>query len=291
MKAVSFYIPKTQSEVFGVQEDRLPHFYPNLHVHPELQITLIEAGSGTLIAGDYLGRFSVGDVFVIGKEMPHVFRCDDPYFVSDSTQFVHGITVFFDESYAGQRFWETAELREAHTWVQSSAGGFAVQGSTRERCQGLLRQIRYETGIPKVQTGLSLIHALSTSAELVQLSVEQEGGLLKEMLSERMNRVLRFTFEQSSRPISIEEVAELASLTPPAFCRYFKKRTRKSYVRFLNEIRISHACRLLLTTETPIGTIGLEVGFNTLSHFNEVFRAVKGLTPRAYRQQLGVSIS
>lgn len=285
MKAVSFYIPKTQSEVFGVQEDRLPHFYPNLHVHPELQITLIEAGTGTLIAGDYLGRFATGDVFVIGKEMPHVFRSDDPYFLPESTQTIHGITVFFDESYAGQRFWETAELREAHAWLLSSAGGFAVLGSTRERCQALLRQICHEIGIPKVQTGLSLIHALSTSTELVQLSMEQE--LLKEMLSERMNRVLRFTFEESSRPISIEEVAEVANLTPPAFCRYFKKRTRKSYVRFLNEIRISHACRLLLTTEMPIGTIGLEVGFNTLSHFNEVFRAVKGLTPRAYRQQQG----
>ena len=291
MKAVSFYIPKTQSEVFGVQEDRLPHFYPNLHVHTELQVTLIEAGTGTLMTGDYLGRFSEGEVYVIGKEVPHVFRSDDTYFAPENTAAVHGITVFFDESYAGTRFWETAELREAQAWIKASAGGFAVQGHTRERCQALLRQIRHETGIPKVQTGLSLIHALSTSAELVQLSVEQEGGLLKEMLSERMNRVLRFTFEESSRPISIEEVAELASLTPPAFCRYFKKRTRKSYVRFLNEIRISHACRLLLSTEIPIGTIGLEIGFNTLSHFNEVFREIKGTTPRTYRQQRGVGVS
>jgi quercetin dioxygenase-like cupin family protein len=93
MKVVPFQIPKTGNESIKVQADHLPHLYNHLHQHPEIQVTLITKSSGTLIAGDYVGRFNEGDVFVIGSNQPHVFRNDAVYFKKKMT--ASSITVFF----------------------------------------------------------------------------------------------------------------------------------------------------------------------------------------------------
>ena len=281
VKPVPFHIPKTGREVFRVQHDRLSYFYDQLHVHDELQFTLIVAGEGTLVAGDYVGRFKAGDVFVMGRELPHVLRCDSLYYTSD--RMVESISVYFDESYAGAAFWETDELRAVRAWLARAGGGFACRGSTAERAAELLQQLVFFQGIEKLITGLSLLKVVSESEELSPLSLQAGKDFSKALLDERMSRIISFTFRESHRPISVEEVAGLVALSPSALCRFFKLRTRKTYVTFLNEIRIGHACRLLLTTTKPIGEICQETGFNNLSHFNEHFRRFKGISPKAYR--------
>ena len=281
MKAIPFHIPKVGREVFRVQHERLPYFYDQLHVHNELQFTLIVAGEGTLVAGDYVGRFREGDVFVIGREMPHVFRCDIEYYTP--TFAVESVSVFFDESYAGTAFWETDELRGTRTWLTGAGCGFTLFGTTGQQAGRMLRELIQVQGIEKLILGFTLLKLVSESEELSPLSLQVGKDFSKGLLDERMSRIISFTFKESHRPISIDEVAGLVSLTPSAFCRIFKLRTRKTYLTFLNEIRIGHACRLLLTTDMPIGEICQETGFNNLSHFNDFFRRFKGTNPKAYR--------
>lgn len=288
MKPIPFHIPKTGREVFRVQHDRLPYFYDQLHVHDELQFTLIVAGEGTLVAGDYVGRFRAGDVFVMGRELPHVLRCDSPYYTSD--QEVESVSVYFDESYAGAAFWETDELRTVRAWLAGAGGGFSLGEDTAHRAGELLQQMVFSQGIKKLITGLSLLQVVSESDKLSPLSLQAGKDFSKALLDERMSRIISFTFRESHRPVSVDEVAGLVALSPSAFCRFFKLRTRKTYITFLNEIRIGHACRLLLTTTKPIGEICQETGFNNLSHFNEYFRRFKGLSPKAYRNSLGVPL-
>lgn len=289
MKPVSFHIPKTGREVFRVQHDQLPYFYDQLHLHDELQFTLIVAGEGTLVAGDYVGRFRVGDVFVMGRELPHVLRCDSLYYTSD--QKVESISVYFDESYAGAAFWETDELLAVRAWLAGAGGGFVLSGDTAHQAGELLQQLVHMQGIEKLIAGLNLLKLASESGELSPLSLQAGKGFSKGLLDERMSRIIGFTFRESHRPISVEEVAGLVALSPSAFCRFFKLRTRKTYVTFLNEIRIGHACRLLLTTTRPIGEICQETGFNNLSHFNEYFRRFKGSSPKSYRYTSGGTLS
>ncbi len=282
MKPIPFHIPRVGREVFRVQHEQLPYFYDQLHVHNELQFTLIIAGEGTLVAGDYVGRFRAGDVFVIGRDMPHVFRCDRKYYTTALG--VESVSVFFDESYAGTSFWETDELYTVREWLAGAERGFALEGITRQKADALLRKLILLRGIEKLIAGFSLLSVVSESQELSPLSLQVGKDFLKGLLDERMSRIIGYTFKESHRPISIEEVAELVSLTPSAFCRFFKLRTRKTYITFLNEIRIGHACRLLLTTTEPIGEICRETGFNNLSHFNACFRRAKKLSPTLYRE-------
>lgn len=282
MKPIPFHIPRVGREVFRVQHEQLPYFYDQLHVHNELQFTLIIAGEGTLVAGDYVGRFRAGDVFVIGRDMPHVFRCDRPYYTTG--QGVESVSVFFDESYAGTAFWETDELYTVREWLAGAERGFALEGSTRQKSDALLRKLSLLRGIEKLIAGFSLLSVVSESQELRPLSLQVGKDFLKGLLDERMSRIIGYTFRESHRPILIEEVAELVSLTPSAFCRFFKLRTRKTYITFLNEIRVGHTCRLLLTTTQPIGEICQETGFRNLSHFNACFHRAKKLSPTLYRE-------
>jgi AraC-like DNA-binding protein len=282
LKSISFHIPKPQKEVFRVQVDQLPYFFDRLHQHNELQITLIERGSGTLVAGDYVGRFGAGDVFVVGKQLPHVFRCDDTFY--HTQEGVLGISVFFDESYAGDTFWENEELRLARDWLVESGQGYRVTGTTAAELGQSLRTIRQENGLQKLINGFEILRLLSESTELVRLSIREGGRFPKEVPGNRMDKIMNFTFSEMHRPVGIEEVAALVSLTPSAFCRYFKQRTRKTYLTFINEIRISQACRLLATTDLPISDISFRVGFHNLSHFNQYFKKIKACTPSVYRQ-------
>ncbi|MBS1567470.1 MAG: helix-turn-helix transcriptional regulator, partial [Bacteroidetes bacterium] len=79
--------------------------------------------------------------------------------------------------------------------------------------------------------------------------------------------------------------AAMANLTVEAFCKYFKTRTRKTYINFLNEIRINNACRLLSASEEPVTGICFASGFNNLSHFNRLFKKNNGMTPLEYRKK------
>ncbi len=105
--------------------------------------------------------------------------------------------------------------------------------------------------------------------------------------SERIDRVYRFLLEHFQEPIRLAEVAQVARMTPAAFCRNFRRDVGRPLFAVLNEIRIGHACKLLQETDSPISQICFDSGFGNLSHFNRRFLRLTELTPREYRNKLG----
>lgn len=284
MKVIPFSIPKTSREAFRIQVDALPYLYDKLHQHPETQIMFIEKGEGTLIAGDYVGRFSSGSLFLIGSSQPHVFRSDDIYYKPKSKLQVNSISIYFDERYAGESFWQLDELQKVHQFLLKSGVGYRIQGETQAQLIQLIQQVILLKGISKLIHFLQLLKVLSESKELIPLSILQAHTNLTITEGKRMNDILQFTFRESHRKIKIEEVAEVANLSAEAFCRYFKVRTRKTYTNFLNEVRVSNACKMLIEKRKSIQEICYDSGFANLSHFNRTFKKVTGKTPKGYLQ-------
>lgn len=282
MKIIPFSIPKTSREAFRIQVEVLPFFYDNLHQHPETQIMFIEKGEGTLIAGDHVGRFSAGSLFLIGSSQPHVFRCDDRYYNIKSKLGVRSISLYFDEQYAGESFWRLDELRTVNQFLQQAGVGYRIQGKTQVQLIQFIQEIVLLKGINKLIHFLQLLNVLSESTELVPLSITQAHTNLSITEGKRMNDILQFTFSQSHRKIKIEEVAAVANLSAEAFCRYFKVRTRKTYTNFLNEVRVSNTCKMLIEKRKSIQEICFDTGFTNLSHFNRTFKKVTGKTPTSY---------
>lgn len=282
MKVIPFSVPKITREAFRLQVDILPYLYDQLHQHPETQIMYIEKGEGTLIAGDYVGRFASGDIFLIGGGQSHVFRNDEKYYRLKGKLKVQATSIYFDEKYAGESFWLLDELREVKKFLVRAGRGIRIEGDTKGKVAALIQKLKSTHRIHKLILFLQLLNELACSDELISLSVAPLPDHPQMAEEKRMNDVLHFTFRQSHRKIKISEVAEVANLSSEAFCRYFKLRTRKTYTNFLNEVRISNACKMLIEGTQSIQSICYNSGFQNLSHFNRTFKKVTGKTPKAY---------
>jgi len=281
MKIVPFKVPRSGDESLRVQVDKMPHLYNHLHQHPEIQLTLIAESHGTLVAGDHVGRFKEGDVFVIGSNQPHVFRNDAVYFKKKLA--AKAITVFFDENTLGPQFWQQAELKPFFPFFRNSQGGYRFKGKKQLLLGELLLKIAVAEKIDKIILFMELIKLLSSKKEMIPLSHASIQRPIKDFDGSRLNAVIEYTFRESHRNIRLAEIAAVANMTVVAFCKYFKTRTRKTYIHFLNEIRIQHACKLLLSGDQPVTAICYETGFSNLSHFNRMFKKITGKTPRSYQ--------
>jgi AraC-like DNA-binding protein len=282
MKVVDFVVPQTSNEAFRVQSDRLPYFYDKLHHHVEFQIMLILKGAGTLIAGDYVGRFEEGDLFLLGSNQPHVFRNDEAHYWKKGKLTAESISIYFNEEYLGSRFWHLQEMAGVRTMLERALQGMRILGETKARVIDIINQLNNVQGIDRLIRFFECLQLIAASNEAHSLSVTAPVVTYLTHESKRMNDILHFTFNESHRKIYIDEVARIAHLSVEAFCRYFKLRTRKTYTTFLNEVRISNACKLLIENEVSIQDVCYKTGFNNLSNFNRIFKKVTGKNPSQY---------
>ena len=282
-RVVAFNVPQTENEVVRVQKDDVPYFYDQLHQHPEIQIMLIEAGEGTLIAGDFVGRFQAGEIYVIGSGQPHVFRCDQSHYQSSSHR-ANSISLYFNESYFGKELWGSNELAVLREFADASRQCFQYRVPHATEARTYIRKILQLKGLPKLIEFFSLLRVLTESSQKRMLCIQK--GHLQVSEEGRMNSILEFTFRESHRKIYLSEAAQVANLSVEAFCRYFKLHTRKTYIHFLNEVRISYACQLLIQHDIPIEQVCYKAGFTNVSNFNRIFKKITAKTPLSFRRQL-----
>ena len=283
-KVIAFNVPQTEHEVVRVQVDDVSHFYDKIHQHPEIQIMFIQSGEGTLIAGDYVGRFQAGDVLVMGSDQPHVFRCDPGFYKEDSILCARSISLYFSEKYFGKELWDSNEMAAVREFASNCRQGLRFIGSAMEEAAVRIELLSDCRGLTKMINFFSLLRFLMGSNLKKNLAM-QSGRLL---MSEegRMNSIIEFTFRESHRKIYLSEVAQLANLSAEAFCRYFKLHTRKTYINFLNEVRVSHACQLLIQHDSSIQQVCYQCGFSNVSNFNRIFKKITAKTPLSFRKQL-----
>jgi AraC-like DNA-binding protein len=284
MKALPFKIPKTAESSIRVQVDRQPFFYDTLHQHPETQISLIVSGTGTIFQGEYIGDYRPGDVFVIGANVPHVLRSDASHY-EQTNPTSHAISVFFDEESFGKSFFDLPELSELKIQLHQSIRGIRLLDSTRKLVGQAIMAMTEMSGLTSIIALLSILNSIAKSKKLRYLSKEFTPYAINEHEGIRLNEIFQFTINQHHRLIKLEEVAGMANMTTSAFCRYFKHRTRKTYISFLNEVRIAQACKLLLNEDLTIAQICYQCGFSNLSHFNRVFKQLNEVSPKIYRNR------
>jgi transcriptional regulator GlxA family with amidase domain len=137
-------------------------------------------------------------------------------------------------------------------------------------------------GVYRLMELISILNVLSEAEDIKELNTNPM-ALQNEVDSARINDVLSYIVQNYQQEIQLGEVAKLANMSESAFSRYFKKRTRRTFSQFVTEIRIEHACKLLVQDKMSISAISVESGFNNLSNFNRQFKLVKHTTPLAYR--------
>lgn len=278
MKVLPFKISKPNDDALIYQEDRGPIFYNKLHQHEELQISWIVEGSGTLVVGDTVNHYHKNDVIVIGSRLPHVFKSELQE-DKDSIMF----SLFFSKNSFGAHFFELDELQSVAQFFKRATVGYKALShfnTTKAYFLKLFEASNFDRFIILMQ-----LLAILSKCKFKNLSSFVYQKQYSDREGKRMAKVMEYTMEHFQDQISLTEIAKIATMTKNAFCTYFKKRTNKTYTQFLNELRVEHTCKLLLSKgEAPIVEIAEQAGFNNLSNFNRRFKDLKKMSPNSYRK-------
>ncbi|MBV5313868.1 MAG: helix-turn-helix transcriptional regulator [Prolixibacteraceae bacterium] len=139
-----------------------------------------------------------------------------------------------------------------------------------------------ETGIRRITELIVLLDLMAGSKEFRYHTSIGYSKTINTYDFYRFNKIHEHILLNFSKSIRLEDVANIANMSPTAFCRYFKKHSGKSFLSFLNEIRIGNACKLMIEDSFPVSRASMESGYNNLSHFNSQFKRLMNLTPSEY---------
>ena len=278
MKVLPFKIPKAQNIGLIYQEDKAQYFYNKLHQHEDIQLCTIIKGEGTLIVGDTINDYKSGDVLIIGSNLPHVFKSDVSV-IEESFM----ISLFFTETSFGNNFFTLDDFKELTSFFKKSLSGFKLL-TNQQKIQERFLSLQNATNLERF-IGLFEILKLIKKSKTQALADFVYPKKYTDNEGKRMRDVMDFTIHHYYKNIDLDEIAGKASMTPNAFCRYFKQRTNKTYFSFLNELRVENACKLLAGNKgLSISEIAYQCGFKNLSNFNRKFKEVKNTTPSKYRK-------
>ncbi|WP_298368376.1 helix-turn-helix transcriptional regulator [uncultured Lutibacter sp.] len=279
MKVLPFKIPKPENVTLYLQHYKGESFYEKLHQHKEIQISVVLKGEGTFIIGDCVGTFKEQDIFVLGENLPHVFKRD-----ASCVKETEMVTLFFAKNAFGELFFSLPEFENFKKFFEKSDLGYKVL-SNKTELSNLMSGIGL---LPKYNQFISFLEILRLISESEKQKLSSLINLKKYAGDEgkRMSDIFQYTMNNFQKEVSLQDVADIANMTPNAFCRYFKQRTNKTFVNFLIDIRIGNACKLLAKkNDLSITEISYKSGFNNLANFNRKFKAIKGITPSDYRKK------
>jgi len=281
-QSIYFRIPKTDKEGFVVQYNDLDHFYDRLHHHPELQLTYIIEGTGDFFVGDSITPFEPGNLFLIGSDQSHLFKSDPKYFDEDNTECSRSISIFFKVNSLGKGFFDIAEMMNIRNLIKRSDRCIKFNPEISYHMGGKIKNLLDKGEFQQLLEILSILNELAQSEDYNYLTTITNSHPPSDKDSKRINDVINYILTHYNEDISLDKIAKIANYSRAAFCRFFKQRTRKTFSTFLNEVRVSQACKLLRNSDLSISQICYESGYNNISNFNRQFKKYTGRTPRSY---------
>lgn len=286
MKPIIERLNKAPKSSFVIQKDIFPHYPTTWHHHPEYELVLVVKSTGKKVIGDQISNFTDGDLTLMGPFLPHVYHNDKIYYEEDSTLTAEAIVIHFSEDIAGKRLFEIPEFESIKRLLTDSLTGISISGNTRQIVEDKMHKMLELNGALLIIELLSILHLLADTKEKEQIASPGFSENFKPSGSERITKVCDYIMQNFNTDLKLAHVAKVANMSPNAFCSFFKQRTRKTYVNFLNEIRVGYACRLLIENQYNISEICYKSGFQNLSNFNRQFKKIQNKTPIQYKNDI-----
>ncbi len=284
MKPLIEKIDPPGNQCFACRWRRDPRFDFSWHYHPELELTWIARSRGRRYVGDHIEDYRDGDLILLGPNLPHTWAS-----AADVTggriRRHEAVIVQFREDFLGETFFEHAETRAIGRLFDRAIRGLKFGPRTAETVTEAMRRLPGLEGPARLIALLQILARLAAARDVTPLA--SEGFLAQPTAtdSERIDRVCQYVHRHLAEPFSQTDAAAVAHLSPAAFSRFFKRATGRTFVAYVNDLRVGEACRLLMESDRSIAEVCFDVGFSSLSNFNRRFRQLKGMTPRDYRRQ------
>ncbi len=281
-------VSKGPNYSFSVRRDLVPHINNKWHYHSEVELIHFKQGEGTQFIGDSIERFNSGNVILVGANLPHYWRFDDVYFSEENATAADVRVAHFTETFWGTTFLDLPENMNIKTALELGRRGLRITGKSAIEVADLLQKL---VDADRGQRLVLLLQALNIIGEQKDIKVICSIGfnpVLIEHEKDRINDIYEYSLKKFKDKILLQEIAEVANISPSSFCRYFKSRTRKTYSQFLIELRVGHACKMLIENNQSIKQICYESGFNTFTHFHKHFKQITGRSPLIYQKEFMV---
>jgi AraC-like DNA-binding protein len=246
------------------------------HAHPAMELTLVLTGTGTRFIGDSIAPVEPPELLLIGPDVPHYWR---------GLRGSSGYAIQFEFG-PHQPLWKVAEASSLRKLWDRSTFGLFYTGRTRAQVTALTCAMADESSLRRLATLLRILDLMASAPEKEQSQLCRKAFRLAANDPHRfaIEQAIHLIVEESQEDLSLVDVARTVHMSRATFCRHFRRLTGKTFIEFLNDVRLDHARRLLVEGALNVGQVAGEVGFSNLSHFNRLFRKRMGQTPTLYAQ-------
>ncbi len=280
MKASFESIKASRHRSFIARRFEEKSFSAPYHFHPEYELTLIVSGTGKRYVGSHMNDYAAGDLVLLGSNLPHCWKSAK----ASGTKKSVSVVIQFQQSFLGDGFFSAPETKSILRLLNNSSHGIQFTGNTLAARQQIQHIPDEPDSFNQLLDVLSVLHQLAGTKDYVLLENQHAYPLLSLNEQERIHAAMAYVVESFQRPISLTAVASRVNMTPEAFCKYFKKITRKTFIEVVNDYRIDFAIGQLINTEKSIVQVGFDSGFNDMSNFYKTFKDRTKYSPLNYRK-------
>ncbi|MFI5159710.1 MAG: AraC family transcriptional regulator [Sphingobacteriales bacterium] len=272
--------PLTPSDCFTIFSRVKQKFDFPLHYHDEYEINLILNAKGAKrVIGGHIEVIDDVELVLIGPNLYHTWfthncQCEE----------MIEVTIQFHKDLFDERFLKRNQLSFLKNMLDRSQRGISFSAETALSLKDRLLSLDKKTGFDSVLELLSVLHDLSVSRNMRTLSEASFSNEKFYYNSRRIEKVFEYMNNNYNKTVSLAEVSRIANMPEASFSRFIKKRTGKTFIDSLNEIRLGHASRMLIDTTNTISEIAYKCGFNNISNFNRIFKRKKFCIPREFRE-------
>ncbi|MET3114551.1 AraC-like DNA-binding protein [Pedobacter sp. CG_S7] len=285
MKPLHLKVPGYSKFHIDVRKEVVSCFSNPWHFHEELELTYIIQSEGTKFIGDHISEFKSGEIVLLGSRLPHYWRNNSSHYQNSLENSAEAIIIRFSEGFAGEEFLKIPPMKPVLDLIQDARRGIFITGQTSAILQK--KMLAFLT-MNESQKIIGLTDILLTIAEQKEFSFLCSIGYAHHYKSndiEKIDAVYDYVLDNFMNDLSVKAIAARCNMNTAAFCRYFKKKTGKTFKDFMNEIRLGNASKLLLKGDFTIFEVAFASGFNNPSYFNRLFKRMTGLTPKQYQKE------
>lgn len=250
------------------------------HFHPELELVYVNKGQGKRHIGNHLAYFNNSQLILIGENLPH------NGFADRLTERGTETIVQFKSDFLGKAFFDMPEMIEIKKLFEKAKKGILYKPRTKQLLGSRIEGLLDLKGVARITELLDILQELAETDDYTLLNVDGFAFETNQQDSNRIDTVFNYVNQHFKEHISLDDIADEVSMTVPAFCRYFKKSTGKTFTQLVNEYRVVHATKLLSETEKSVTDVCYECGFNNFSHFNKIFKEFTGKNASKYRNEI-----
>lgn len=276
---ISEVTPISDKDCFYLAERHKTSFTYPLHKHKEFELNFVcHAQGAKRIVGDCIEEVGDVDLVLLGSDIEHEWqqgacKSDD----------IHEITIQFATDLFGETLMSKNHMESIRRLLHDSSMGVAFNTEAilhiYERLEDLAK---ITNGFYQVLKLFEILYELSlTNYRILASSAFAHVQTTTE--SRRVKKVTDYVAEHFKDEIRLQELADLAGMTPSAFSRFFKLRTHKSISDYIIDVRLGYAARKLADSSMSIVEVCYTSGFNNISYFNRIFKKKKGCTPTVFR--------